>query len=99
MRIATPRYARDMDDRDSELREQALKRLKAKREFHSHLFTYVGVNVFLVLIWAISGFGFFWPVFPILGWAIFGLIPHAWNTYRNDEIDEASVQREMEKLR
>jgi hypothetical protein len=30
---------------------------------------YVAVNTFLVLIWAVTDAGFFWPIFPILGFA------------------------------
>jgi class 3 adenylate cyclase len=35
-----------------------------------HLAIYVVVNVMLVGIWAASGGGYFWPVWPILGWGI-----------------------------
>ena len=35
-----------------------------------HLAVYVVVNVMLVAIWAASGGGYFWPVWPILGWGI-----------------------------
>ncbi|MDQ6696546.1 MAG: DUF1707 domain-containing protein [Actinomycetota bacterium] len=31
---------------------------------------YLVVNLFLVLIWAVGGFGYFWPVWPILGWGL-----------------------------
>jgi uncharacterized protein DUF1707/2TM domain-containing protein len=31
---------------------------------------YVGVSVMLVAIWAMTGLGYFWPIFPILGWGI-----------------------------
>lgn len=31
---------------------------------------YVVVNVVLILIWAVTGFGYFWPIWPILGWGI-----------------------------
>lgn len=35
------------------------------------LIPYVLVNTFLVLIWALTDFGgYFWPVWPILGWGI-----------------------------
>src|SRR5438552_3785580 len=26
------------------------------------------VNTFIVAIWAVTGAGFFWPVFPMVGW-------------------------------
>lgn len=35
-----------------------------------HLTVYIVVNVFLIAIWAASGGGYFWPVWPILGWGI-----------------------------
>jgi Domain of unknown function (DUF1707) len=29
---------------------------------------YIGVSVMLVGIWALTGMGYFWPIWPILGW-------------------------------
>jgi len=31
---------------------------------------YVGVSVMLIAIWALTGMGYFWPIWPILGWGI-----------------------------
>ena len=36
---------------------------------------YVGVSVMLVAIWAMTGMGYFWPIFPILGWGISFVAP------------------------
>src|SRR3954468_21699593 len=41
-----------------------------------HALVYASVNLFLVAIWAVSGGGYFWPVWSILGWGI-GLGCHA----------------------
>jgi hypothetical protein len=41
--------------------------------------------------------GFFWPVFPIVGWGI-GVVLNAWDVYRNDEFDEEQIRREIERL-
>jgi class 3 adenylate cyclase len=38
--------------------------------FRIHLSIYVVVNVMLIGIWAASGGGYFWPIWPILGWGI-----------------------------
>lgn len=38
------------------------------QSFKTHLTVYVLVNVLLFGIWAASGGGYFWPVWPILGW-------------------------------
>jgi len=82
-----------------ELREQAIASLRKKREFRSHLLTYLAVNAMLILIWALTDGGFFWPIFPILGWAIFGLIPHAYEVYYRKPFSEDQIRREAERLR
>jgi class 3 adenylate cyclase len=41
-----------------------------------HATIYVLVNVMLIAIWAASGGGYFWPIWPMLGWGI-GLGGHA----------------------
>jgi hypothetical protein len=79
------------------LRDQAITRLKKKSELHVHLLTYVLVNAFLLTIWALTGAGFFWPVFPIAGWGI-GLVFHAWDVYRKPfSVDQ--IRHEMERIR
>src|SRR3954447_856982 len=35
-----------------------------------HLTTYLLVNAMLIAIWAAAGGGYFWPIWPILGWGI-----------------------------
>ena len=83
---------------DEVLRERAIKRLKKRRDFAGHLLVYVLVNTFIVLIWFMSGSnGFFWPVFPIVGWGS-GVVMNAWDVYRNDEFDEVQIRREMDRL-
>jgi class 3 adenylate cyclase len=39
-------------------------------DFRVHFAIYIVVNVMLVGIWAASGGGYFWPVWPMLGWGI-----------------------------
>ncbi len=77
-------------------REAALKRLKDKRDFKSHVATYLIVNALLVVIWAVSGQGYFWPIWPILGWGI-GLALNAWTAYFQKPISEDDIRREMER--
>jgi hypothetical protein len=36
---------------------------------------YVSVSLLLVAIWALTGMGYFWPVWPIMGWGISFLAP------------------------
>jgi hypothetical protein len=89
----------DVITQDEVLRERAIKHLKKRRDLTGHVIVYVLVNTFIVLIWALTNDGgFFWPVFPIVGWGI-GVVMNAWDVYRGEEFDEAQIRREMEHLR
>lgn len=81
---------------DEALRELAVQRLKKKRDFTAHVLVYLAVNGFLIVIWAAVSGGFFWPMFPIIGWGI-GLFFHGWDVYRG-EPTEQEISREMERL-
>ncbi len=81
---------------DSERREAALARVKGKREFRTHVAVYLIVNAMLVAIWALSGQGYFWPVWPILGWGV-GLAIHGWTVFFERPVSEEEIRREMDK--
>jgi len=81
-----------MDDQ----RDLAVKRLKAKRAFKASLLAYVVINAFMVGVWAISGAGYFWPIWVMLGWGV-GLAIQAWHTFGERPINEDAIQREMDK--
>jgi 2TM domain len=57
----------------------------------------VTVNALLIGIWASTGAGFFWPVFPLLGWGI-GIAFHALEVYRGEPSEE-EIAKEMDRLR
>lgn len=80
-----------------QLRDLAVKRVKAKRDLQGHLLAYVSVNLFLVGIWFITGAGTFWSVFVILGWGI-GVVMNIWDVYA-PAASEDRIAKEMEKLR
>jgi hypothetical protein len=88
---------------ESRLREEAVRRLKKKRDFHTHLLAYVLVNAGLWLVWGVvyaaaDGPWFPWPLFPLFGWGI-GLTFHAWDTYGRRQFSESDVEREIQRLR
>ena len=78
-------------------RNQAIKRLKAKNDFKVHLVVYLAVNAMLVLIWASTFTGYFWPIWPIAGWGI-GLVMHGYSVYWGNSFTEDQIQREMKSL-
>jgi len=75
-------------------REAARRRVQAKRDFGSHLVAYVVINAFLVLVWAVTGAGYFWPIWVIGGWGI-GLVLHAWDVYWRRPVTDADIDAEM----
>ena len=84
--------------REQLLRDKAVRQLKKRRDFRSHLLVYILVNTFVVVIWVLTDpHGFFWPVFPIAAWGI-GVIMNAWDVYGRQEITEEDIHREMDRL-
>lgn len=45
-----------------------------------HARTYVVINVFLVLVWLLTGAAYFWPAWVILGWGL-ALVFHSMATF------------------
>lgn len=84
------------------LREQALRRVKKRRDLHTHAFAYVVVNMLLWGVWAVIGATshswFPWPLWVTLGWGL-GLVFNAWDVYGRRPITEDEVRREEERLR
>ncbi len=78
-----------------ERRRAAVGRLKAKRDFRNHVAIYVIVNAMLIFIWALSGAGYFWPIWPILGWGV-GLAFNGYAVHVQKPITEGDIQAEME---
>ena len=44
-------------------------------DFGEHLRVFVAVQLLLVAIWALTGAGYFWPIWPFMGWGI-GVLVH-----------------------
>lgn len=80
----------------NEQREAAIARIKEKRDFWGHVAAYVIVNTMLVIIWALSSGGYFWPIWSIVGWGI-GLAFHAWSVFGEKPISEDRIQKEIDK--
>lgn len=81
----------------NERRESAIKHLNAKRSFRSHLVIYLLVNTMLVVIWAATGAGYFWPIWPIAGWGI-GLALNAYGVFFGAKaLSEGEIQAEMDR--
>ena len=84
----------DTETPESAARDQAIKHLKKQRDFRGHLVVYLLVNTFLVVLWAITSHGFFWPAFVIAPWGI-GVAGNAWDVYGRKDIPEEAIQHEV----
>ena len=80
---------------EQELRDSAIKRIKRKKAFWGMVATYVIVNAVLVVIWAVTGAGYFWPGWVLGFWAL-GLVFTGISAFKRDGVSEDEIQREME---
>ena len=86
---------------EKELYKLARKRVEEKKGFYSHLVAYILVNILLVVIWAATGRGFPWFVFPLSGWGI-GILFHFLGTFifsRRSDWEQREIEKEVDKLR
>jgi len=57
------------------------QRGRARADIRAHFSAFVLVNLTLIVIWIASGLGYFWPIWPLMGWGI-GMAKHAgWRTF------------------
>src|SRR4051794_1904530 len=58
------------DDLPAAARPSRRRRGGLETSWRIHFTVYVLVNLMLIGIWAASGGGYFWPIWPMLGWGI-----------------------------
>jgi hypothetical protein len=78
-------------------REQPRARVQGRRDFGSHLVAYLVINAILVGIWAVTGGGYFWPVWVLGCWGA-GLVLHWWDAFVRRPVTEEDVDAEMRRL-
>lgn len=88
--------AETMTNHESEEWREAKKRVTARRDFAGHVVSYVVVNSFLVLVWAVTGAGYFWPIWLLAGWGI-GVVLHAWDAFFRRPVTDADIDAELHR--
>lgn len=89
----------DIDE--AQLREKAEKRVKQKTHLLQGIGTYVVVNGFLVIIWALTGRGYPWFLWVMAGMGIalaFQVVGYFTGT-RGEAAKDRMIQKEMERLK
>ncbi len=98
MATLASRLDSDVRSEDSTVseREQVRKRLQERRDFGSHLVAYVVVNAALIVVWAMTGAGYFWPAWVLACWGA-GLVLHAWEVFLRRPVTEADIDEELRR--
>lgn len=94
-----------MKVKEDDLRAVATKRVRMKGEFWAHLTSYLIINTALAAIWALTGAGYPWFVWPLIGWGI-GLAFHAvalWldlakTSATGIDRETRAIERELQRL-
>lgn len=82
----------------SDEHEVARKRVERKRKLRADFAAYVVINAFLIVAWAVTGFGYFWPGWVLAAWGV-ALAMDAWRVYYQRPITEADIDRELHRSR
>lgn len=82
---------------DSDYRRARARALR-KRKFRADVGAYLLVNGLLIAIWALTGFGYFWPGWVLAVWGVF-LVLGAWEKFYSHDVTEEEIQREIRRLK
>lgn len=95
---STPPPPPQQPSAEKQLREEAIRRLKAKQVFWRMLGGFVLLWILMIAIWALTGGGYFWPMWVVFGTGI-ALVAMGWGAFGpRSSINEAQIQAEMRKL-
>ncbi|MFC1943191.1 2TM domain-containing protein [Chloroflexota bacterium] len=84
---------------EEQIYEEASKKVKAKKGFYGGLATYLVVNVVLIIIWALSGQGYMWFLWPLCIWGVF-VLGHFLRVFVFEKgSDRQAIEREVEKMK
>ncbi len=81
---------------DNESRHAAVQRIHQRRGFINYVIGAIVISLLMVVIWALSGRGYFWPGWIMAGFAI-GLIFMGISMAMNKPLTEEQIQKEMQK--
>jgi hypothetical protein len=85
---------------EKDLEAIAKRRVQARMGFAIHALIYIAMNSGLVLIWFLTGHGYPWFLWPIVGWGI-GLVAHGLALVIGPDSprEQRAIEREVQRLR
>ena len=84
---------------EEQIYEEASKRVKEKKRFYNGLVTYLIVNAVLIVIWALSGRGYMWFLWPLGIWGAFVLGDFLRIFVFREKSDQEDIEKEVEKIK
>jgi len=84
---------------EEQIYEEASKRVKDRKRFYGGLATYLIVNAVLVVIWALSGQGYMWFLWPLGIWGVFVLGDYLRIFVFGKGSDQQAIEKEVEKMK
>jgi 2TM domain len=83
-----------------ELRSEALRRIKRKRDFVGHVVLYVLINAGLWVVWALDGAktNDVWPAWVTGIWLVI-LVLDAYKIYKQRPISDQQIEDEMGRIK
>jgi len=86
---------------EEEIYRKAREKVEEKKGFYVHFIVYILVNILLIIIWAATGAGFPWFIFPLGGWGI-GVLFHFLGVFvfsRQTSWERREIEKEVERLK
>ena len=86
---------------EEEIYRKAREKVEEKKGFYTHFIVYILVNILLIIIWAATGAGFPWFIFPLGGWGI-GVLFHFLGVFvfsRQTSWERREIEKEVERLK
>jgi hypothetical protein len=84
---------------EEQIYEEASKKVKERKRFYSGLATYAVVNAVLVVIWALSGRGYPWFLWPLGIWGVFVVGDYLRIFVFGKGSDDEAIKKEVEKMK
>jgi len=84
---------------EEQIYEEARLRVKAKRDFWGHFGAWAVVNIVLIVIWALSGRGYPWFLWPLCIWGAFVLLHYLRVFVFERKSDRSAIEKEAERIR
>jgi len=85
---------------DDQIREEATRRVKAKRKFWSNFGAWATVNIMLIIIWSLTNNGGYpWFLWPLCIWGFFVFIQFLQVFVFKQKLEASEIDKEVENIK